>query len=278
MPRIVENALVVYTDGSLYPKGRKGGYGVLFLHFDDVGEEHFIADHVPFGVQGTTNNRMELRAAIDAVKMAPDMECFAAITRVVIRTDSRYVSDNYKRALGTWAQKKWRKLDGGRVENADLWKEFAREYRKIRKPVMIEWVKGHGKGRQKDRHNDAADKLAKTSATGAIKQWEYRSSVRRKTSKQHTKKGSVRIEGQTMIIRVVEVEWLKVHKCWKYRYEVKSKDHPDFDALDWLFAAKEIQLRDGHYYKVTVNIDPANPEIVELIREVEKDEIADKNE
>ena len=58
--KIVENALVIYTDGSLYPKGRKGGYGIVFLYFDDVGEEHFITSHEPIGIAGTTGNRMEL--------------------------------------------------------------------------------------------------------------------------------------------------------------------------------------------------------------------------
>lgn len=271
-PKIVENALVIYTDGSLQPKGRKGGYGIVFLYFDEVGDEHFITDFLPTGTVGTTNNRMELQAAIDALKHAPEMECFATVDSIVIRTDSRYVSDNYYKALSSWPQNKWRKADGGRVENADLWKDFAREYRKIRKTVRIEWVKAHQKGKDKDPHNEMADKLAKASAKGGLHDRKYKSSVRRKTSDKFTKKGNVRIEGQTMIIYVVEVEWLKVHKCWKYRYEVASTNHPDHGWLDWLFADREIRLRDGHYYEVTVNSDPANPEIVEEIREVEKDE------
>ncbi|MEJ2275294.1 MAG: ribonuclease HI [Woeseiaceae bacterium] len=272
-PKIVENALVIYTDGSLYPKGRKGGYGLVFLYFDDVGEEHFITDHVPGGQIGTTNNRMELQAAIDAVKMAPDMDCFAGVNSVVIRTDSRYVSASYQKALGSWPQNKWRKYDGGRVENADLWKIFAREYRKVKKKVEIEWVKAHQKGKNKDKHNQAADRLAKESARGVLSIRTPGSSVRRKTSKKFTQKGSVRIEGQTMNIYIVQTEWMQVHKCWKYRYQVCSKDHPDYDCLDFLYADRAIQLRDGHYYEVTVNSDMANPEIVEKHRELEKEEI-----
>ena len=272
-PKIVENALVIYTDGSLYPQGRKGGYGLLFLYYDHVGEEHFITDHVPTGQIGTTNNRMELQAAIDAVKMAPDIDCFAGVNSVVIRTDSRYVSDNYRKALASWQKKKWRKYDGGRVENADLWKTFAREYRKVKKKIEIEWVKAHQKGKNKDKHNYAADKLAKESAKGGMSTKIQGSSVRRKTSKKFTQKGSVRITGQTMIIYIVQTDWMKVHKCWKYRYQVCSKDHPDYDCLDFLYADREIRLRDGHYYEVTVNSDMANPEIVEEHREVEKEEI-----
>lgn len=272
MAKIVENALVIYTDGSLYPKGRRGGYGMVFLYYDDVGDEHFITDHQSLGIAGTTGNRMELQAVIDALKQAPKMDHFDKANSVVIRTDSRYVSSNYTKALGSWPTSQWRKYDGGRVDNADLWKDFAREYRKIRKPIDIQKVKAHGKGHEKDPHNEAADKLAKGAAKSALVDRTYRSSVRPKTSKEFTRKGNVRIEGQTMIIYVVEVEWLKVHKCWKYRYQVASKEHPDFDYLDWLYSP-DIQLRDRHYYEVTVNDDPADPEIVEMLREVEKSEI-----
>lgn len=79
MPKIVEDALLIYTDGSLYPKSRKGGYGVVFIHVDAVGEERVIADHSPPGISGTTGNRMELRACIDALKMAPNLDCFHAV-------------------------------------------------------------------------------------------------------------------------------------------------------------------------------------------------------
>lgn len=271
-PKIVEKALVVYTDGSLYPKGRRGGYGMVFLYFDHVGEEHFIDDHHSIAVAGTTGNRMELQAVIDALKLAPSMDHFDEANSVVIRTDSLYVQSNYMKALGSWPNNNWRRYDGGRVENVELWKDFIRKYRKIQKRVEIQKVKAHGKGKDKDPHNDAADKLAKKAAKGALVDRTYRSSVRPKTSDKKTKKGNVRIEGQTMIIYVVEVEWLKTHKCWKYRYQVASKNHPDFDYLDFIYAP-DIQLRDRHYYEVNVNDNPADPEIIELIREVEKEEI-----
>lgn len=91
MPRIVENALVVYTDGSLYPRGRKGGYGAVFIHIDDVGAEKVVLEHAPPGVGSTTGNRMELQACIDAFKLAPTVGCFSTVDKLVIRTDSAYV-------------------------------------------------------------------------------------------------------------------------------------------------------------------------------------------
>jgi hypothetical protein len=53
MPRIVEDALLIYTDGSLYPKGRKGGYGVVFIHVDAVGNEAVVHEHAPPGARGS---------------------------------------------------------------------------------------------------------------------------------------------------------------------------------------------------------------------------------
>src|SRR5947209_2347586 len=102
MPKIVENALVIYTDGSLYPKGRKGGYAMVFVHVNEIGEERVAREESPPGLGGVTNNRMELKAAIEALKLAPQIDCFATVNRVVVRSDSRYVTNFYSLALSTW--------------------------------------------------------------------------------------------------------------------------------------------------------------------------------
>lgn len=168
MPKIVEDALLIYTDGSLYPKRRKGGYGIVFVHVDLVGEEIVIGEHSPPGISGTTNNRMELQACVDALKMAPDQACFPVVGQIVIRTDSRYVASNYFNALGSWPSNDWKNWKGRPIENADLWKAFKRIHGKIHKPFDIQWVKGHGKGREKDQYNVRADKLAKESAKSPL--------------------------------------------------------------------------------------------------------------
>lgn len=270
MAKIVENALVIYTDGSLKPKGRKGGYGIVFIHIDSVGEETILDEHSPPGISGTTNNRMELQACIDALAMAPDQNCFQSVNSVVIRTDSKYVVDNYKSALGNWLQNKWRDWNGKPIENADLWKDFSRKYRNVHKRVDIEWVKGHGKGRKKDQYNIRADALATESALSPLSRANYRSSVRRKFAPGETKRGSVRIEGQTMIIYIIETKWENVQKIWNYRYQVVSKEHPDLHAIDFIYSYE--QLRDGHLYKVKVNHDIGNPQIVKMIEEVNREE------
>lgn len=267
MPKIVEDALLIYTDGSLYPKGRKGGYGIIFIHVDTVGEECVIADHSPPGTSGTTGNRMELQACIDALKMAPSMDCFHSVSQVVIRTDSQYIVKHYRYAIGSWRSSGWKNLNGRPVENADLWKDFARAHGKIRKRVEIQWVKGHGKGRAKDPYNVRADKLAKESAKNPLSRHVFRSSVRRKISPAPTKRGSVKISGQKFIIYIVEAKRERVQKIWQYRYQVMSKDSPDYYSTDWIYSNE--QMRDGHHYEVQVNDDMGYPQVLEVIREVD---------
>ncbi len=271
MPKIVEDALLIYTDGSLYPKGRRGGYGVVFIHVDAVGEERVISEHSPPGISGTTGNRMELQASIDALKMAIDLDCFPTIKQVVIRTDSRYVVDNYRNALGSWRTRRWKNLQGRPIENTDLWKCFVRAYGGVHKRVEVQWVKGHGKGRAKDAYNVRADKLAKGSAKSPLSQRVFRSSVRHKISHERTLRGSVTISGQRMIIYIVEVQRLRDQKIWKYRYQVASKDRPDHHNVDFIYSIE--QMRDGHYYEVQVNQNMDFPQALEVVREIDAKEL-----
>ncbi len=266
MTRIVENALAIYTDGSLYQRGRQGGYAIVYVHIDQIGEERVVAEFSPPGVHGTTNNRMELQACIDALTSAPQIDAYRSVDRVVIRTDSRYVADHYMTALAQWRTAGWKNRHGRPVDNADLWKDFVRAFNKLKKRTEIEWVKGHGKRQNKDPHNVRADKLAKESAKSPLSKKVHRSSVRRKITDEQTERGSVRIEGQQMTVYVVETEWLRVNKIWKYRYEVASPSRKDFGKIDWIYSKQ--QMRDGHYYEVKVNDDMAYPQVLEVIREV----------
>ena len=146
MPKIVENAILIYTDGSLYRKGLRGGYGFLFVYVDPLGNETTLDTHAPPGIGGTTGNRMELQACIDAFGKVSDFEQFAGVHQIVLRTDSQYVSEHYLNAFGSWPKSKWLNSKGRPIENADLWRDFAREFKKVRKRVVIEWVKRARKG------------------------------------------------------------------------------------------------------------------------------------
>lgn len=270
--KLIENALVIYTDGSLYPEGRKGGYSMVFVHVNEIGEEFVVREESPPGIaQGATGNRMELKACVEALRLAPQIECFATARKVVIRTDSRYVVDNYKRAMGPWRTQRWRNADGRPIDNADIWKDFLNAYLKVRKPKLLEWIKGHAKGRFKNVHNIRADTLAKASATSPLRSTEYRSSVRRKFAPGVTKGASVKLLGQTMVIYVVEVQRMRVQRTWKYRYQVATKESKDYQAIDWIYSVE--QMRDGHFYEVQVNDDMRHPQVLAVLRELRKEEL-----
>ena len=268
--KTVENALLIYTDGSLYP-GAKGGYGIVFVHVDDVGEETVVDTHHPPGIIGTTSPRMELQACIEGVKMAPSMACYSDVHEVIVRTDSMYVSENYKRALSTWSRAKWCNPDGEQIANVRLWKDFVRAWNKLHKRLEIEWVRGHAKGHEKDPYNVMADKLAKEAAKSPLSKRVHHSSVRKKTSKEFTRRGSVKLTGQQMEILVVEVK-PKVLGLWKYRYQVVADDSvsDNVGRLDWIYSE---ELMGRHYYEVVVNDNTANPSVLEVLRELPKEEV-----
>ncbi len=270
MVKIIENALVVYTDGSCHPTGRKGGFGALFLHYDEVGNETELDTYIAPSLKGTTSQRMELEAVVTALKMAPKMDCYVGVHQVIVCTDSQYIVEYHFSALTHWRNNQWCNRDGKPVDNIDLWREFVRAYEKIRKPILIEKVKAHGKGREKDPHNERADKLAKESRENPLTRTEHRSNVRRKKSPYKTEKGSIGVDGQEIELHIIEEVPLARQKLTKFRCEVTSTDSPYYQKVDWLYS--EELLRRGHTYIVRLNENSKNPLIVELISEIERKE------
>ena len=67
------------------------------------------------------------------------------------------------------------------------------------------------------------------------------------------------------------MQWLKVHKEWKYRYQVLSPDSPDIHKIDWAYSREP--MRDGHCYEVQMNDDMLHPQIVAMLREVPRAEV-----
>jgi ribonuclease HI len=264
MAKIVENAILVYTDGSLKWKGRKGGYGFVFVYVDRVGESRVVGEHSPPGIHNTTNNRMELMACIEGLKNVIELPQYPSIQQIRVCTDSRYVRDNFALAAFEWSKRQWTNRNGRPVLNADLWKELIKARTKIRKRVEFEWVKAHAKGRQKDPYNDLADKLADASRESPFAKKQHHSSARRKQSTKKTVLGSVKMQGQEMDIRISSFNKLPEQKLWAYRYEVTSVESPYFGCLDWIFS--EIYIRSGNQ-RVRVNRDTKNPRIVEYLGE-----------
>jgi ribonuclease HI len=260
---IIENAINVYADGSSFSEPRVGGIGIRLVIINSLGQEEFEDISLP-GYAGATNNQMELHACIDGIKKAMRHPAFDYFSRIVIYSDSQYVVDNYKRALFSWSKNKWRNPQGKPVGNALLWKELLKTIRTCRKRVEFCWVKSHSK----DQHNKTADRLAKQSSRNAINPPLNIVKVRRKLSTKSIEPGCVPMHNQRISIRIITDEYLILNKCYKFKYEVISKNSPYYGNIDFVFS--EIMLNAGHCYSIRFNDNPKNPTIIKMFRELPK--------
>ncbi len=133
--------VVVYTDGACKGNPGPGGWGVLLVAGDHRKE-------LCGGEAHTTNNRMELVAAIEALA-ALKRRC-----RVQLYTDSQYVRLGITEWLPQWKRRDWQTADRRPVKNADLWRRLEEQIG--RHEVHWHWVKGHA-GHP---GNERADQLA----------------------------------------------------------------------------------------------------------------------
>ena len=118
----------VYTDGACSGNPGPGGWGALVVR---GGEEREIYG----GVAGTTNNRMELMAAIEA------LEGLAEPSRIRLHTDSTYVRDGITRWIRRWKTNGWKTAARKPVKNVDLWRRL--EAALERHDIEWLWVRGH---------------------------------------------------------------------------------------------------------------------------------------
>jgi ribonuclease HI len=127
--------VLIYTDGAARGNPGPGGYGIVMEWAGKNYRKEFSQ-----GYRYTTNNRMELLAVIEALRKLKRPG-----VRIVVYTDSRYVSDAVeKRWLFGWEKKNFKDK-----KNPDLWREFLIEYRKHQ--VSFVWVKGHNNHPQNER-------------------------------------------------------------------------------------------------------------------------------
>lgn len=142
-----------YTDGSSLGNPGPGGYGTILKFTDSSGKLH--ETEINEGFKITTNNRMELRGVLAV------FEALKEPVEVVITTDSQYVANAFNQHwIDSWIKKGWKKSDGKKVLNADLWKKLV-ELKKKHKVEFV-WVKGHAGHPE----NERCDELAKTAASG----------------------------------------------------------------------------------------------------------------
>ena len=142
-----EDRIVIHTDGSSLGNPGPGGYGVVI---SSSGEHRELSG----GFRQTTNNRMELLACIVG------LEQLETPSAVVLYSDSRYVVDGITRGWAKkWQRNDWRKSDGAKALNIDLWDRLLSLC--VRHDVHWVWVKGHAG----NPGNERCDQLATQAAS-----------------------------------------------------------------------------------------------------------------
>ena len=140
----------IFTDGACLGNPGPGGWGAILRA---EGQEYELSG----GEKATTNNRMEMTAAIAA------LEALTRPSRVRVVTDSTYLRDGITRWIASWQRKGWETADNKPVKNKDLWQRLLEA--EAPHKVEWEWVRGH------DGHpeNDRCDQLARDAAEVAAK-------------------------------------------------------------------------------------------------------------
>jgi len=146
--------VTIFTDGAARgnPNG-PGGYGAIVRYTDAGGKVYEREYSAGFAV--TTNNRMELMAAIVA------LENLKVACNVTLYSDSKYLVDAYNEGwVWYWREHGYRNKQGDTVKNAELWKRLLEQT--DRHEVVFEWVKGHNGHPE----NERCDELATSAADG----------------------------------------------------------------------------------------------------------------
>ncbi|QPM91721.1 ribonuclease HI [Pseudooceanicola algae] len=136
-----------FTDGACSGNPGPGGWGVLLQARDD--ESVLKSRELSGGEADTTNNRMELMAAIQV------LETLGRPTPITIITDSQYVKNGVTSWIHGWKRNGWKTSAKKPVKNADLWQRL--DAAQAQHDVVWEWVKGHAGHPE----NERADELAR---------------------------------------------------------------------------------------------------------------------
>jgi ribonuclease HI len=138
---MTKNLVEVFTDGACRGNPGPGGWGVVLRYKNKEKELYGSEAH-------TTNNRMELTAAIEA------LDALSRSCEVVITTDSQYVKNGINQWIANWKKRGWKTADKKPVKNIDLWQRL--DELVSRHNVKWHWVRGHSGHPE----NERADALA----------------------------------------------------------------------------------------------------------------------
>ncbi len=136
---------IIYTDGACLGNPGKGGWAAIII--EPTGEREIVGYE-----KSTTNNRMELKAVIEALK---EIEVNSQIS---LFSDSKYVIDGITKWIKNWKINDWKTTDKKEIKNLDLWMDLDKLTSKFK--ITWNWVKAHST----DEYNNKVDKLARNEA------------------------------------------------------------------------------------------------------------------
>lgn len=254
----------VNIDGSAYRNpGHEGGLAA-YAKYSDGRTDRLIFKE---GYDGTTNNRMELRAAIRAMEHARAL-AKKELVQLHVTSDSKYLVENYPR-IPYWRSRGWENLDGKIYENIDLWKRILslRSWSGLR--ISVNWQEG-----KTTPENKYVDKQAKAAAKGPLRSKDSGYIKPRVARSKLGGKIATTIfpaNGQIEIIRIYEYEILKSKKKAEYRikFDLYSEDDKIFTDKYFAYMAtgNGRTFHRHHSYRVRFNRNEGHPVIEEILEE-----------
>ncbi len=248
------NAIDIYTDGSVYPKNPgSGGFGII-VEFPEC----FDGERLTFkkSFKRTTNNRMELRACIDALKLVQKEQGYwrkkAGMIRII--TDSDYVYKHKDNATN-WRKNGWANKDGKPILNSDLWSEFTTL--KSKTFAEIRWTKG-----KKSQILMDVDKLAKEAVEYPIK-YPDTGYIEGNVSRAKIPKRAAQIypaDNQEEIIRVYR--YIPIKNQYIIKFELFDFEENVYTDKYFAYASTEQKkelIHRHHWYKVKFNANSKYP-------------------
>ncbi|MEX2210027.1 MAG: RNase H family protein [Patescibacteria group bacterium] len=271
MDNLEENTLYIYTDGSSPSSPRVGGIGIVFAWIRPDGTVGEYKDEQEAYRSGT-NNQMELEAGLhglrefDRARFPIDVRAeISSHSRIVIRSDSNYVVENFYRAFSEWSGS-WLKRSGEPVANPEQWKALVRMVRRLQRKsvsVRVEKVKGHSRSVLNRKAHKMAGRSARRKPTKQVSHIR----VRRKQGKKSVDSKLVPMLGQRITIYIVTDTYLKPSKRYRYKYQVRSRGKFFHQTA---LAHSKVMMSAGHTYRVRLGEDQSNPTIVKCFGEVPK--------
>jgi len=136
--------VIIYTDGSCDPNPGPGGWAALIIREEEKKLIKGSESH-------STNNRMELTAALKGIKEVNPSKA------IILYTDSQYLQKGVGEWIENWKARGWRRK-GGKLANVDLWKQISREI--DQRKITWHWVRGHAGNPFNERVDRAAQQMA----------------------------------------------------------------------------------------------------------------------